>query len=75
MQAILPYLSSNYEPGLQGIFIKKVFYYIVYLYNCLSCTTTSLLPTKVGTTKHGLIITIIINHQPATSNQMLLDTI
>ena len=70
--------SLGYEPGSQGIFIEKAFYYIVYSYDRLPRTTTSLPPAKVGTTKCNvalLVTTMIINHQPATSNQMLLDTI
>ena len=46
IQVILPYLSSGYEPGSQGIFIEEVFYCIVYSYDRLPRTTTSLPPAK-----------------------------
>ena len=35
IQAILPYLSSVYEPGSQGIFIEEAIYCIVYSYDRL----------------------------------------
>ena len=51
IQVILPYPSSGYEPGSQGIFIEEAFYCILYSYDRLPRATTSLPPAKVGTTK------------------------
>ena len=76
IQAILPYLSSGYEPGSQGIFIEEAFYCILYSYDRLPRATTSLPPAKVGTTKCNVasLHQRTIHPQPSTSYQMLLDT-
>ena len=78
IQVILSYLSSGYEPGRRAYSLKKhsiVLYTpaIFYLVPQQVCRQQ-----KVGTTKGSmasLVTTMIIYHQPATSNQILLDTI
>ncbi len=54
IQGILSYLLLGYEDRVQDICIEKVFYFIIYSYNCLAHTTISLLSIKVGITKYYL---------------------
>ena len=49
LQPFLPYLSSGYEPGPQGIFVEEAFY-------CIKLLRSSLPPAKCRTTKCNVAV-------------------
>lgn len=53
---IILHFLLDYKLRLPDIFMKKVFYYILYSYNQLTYTTINLLPIKVKMTKCNIAL-------------------
>ena len=68
IQDILPYLSSGYEPGSQGIFIEEAFYCIVLLRSFTSRATSKFAARKSRNDKMQHNNEWSINHQPARND-------